>query len=105
MIQALIIFALLASCCQNAIAGDEVDYSAPYLTLENGQLVTKYPAKQHLPGEQAAQRPTAVTEPAPAAGPPQWPAIAVVAIVIVSILLLRRRGTRKQQPAIQESSD
>lgn len=33
-----------------ALAGDEVDYSAPYLTVENGELVTKYPAKGHSAG-------------------------------------------------------
>ena len=30
-----------------APAGDEVDYSAPYLVVENGELVTKYPAREH----------------------------------------------------------
>ncbi len=30
-----------------AAAGDEVDYSAPYVTVENGELVTRYPAKPH----------------------------------------------------------
>lgn len=33
-------------------AGDEVDYSAPYLVVENGELVTKYPAKQHAGTEE-----------------------------------------------------
>lgn len=28
-------------------AGDEVDYSAPYLTVENGELVTRYPGNEH----------------------------------------------------------
>lgn len=32
-----------------AYAGDEVDYSAPYITVENGELVTRYPAKEHAP--------------------------------------------------------
>lgn len=30
-------------------SGDEVDYSAPYLVVENGELVTRYPAKSHEP--------------------------------------------------------
>jgi hypothetical protein len=92
MIQALIIFALLASCCQNAIAGDEVDYSAPYLTLENGQLVTKYPAKEHVPGEEPVQATTEITEAVSSEGRPQWPIVAVTALVIISVLLLRRRN-------------
>lgn len=29
------------------MAGDSVDYGAPYLTLEDGELVTKYPAAKH----------------------------------------------------------
>jgi hypothetical protein len=33
--------------CGCVYAGDEVDYSAPYLTVENGELVTRYPAKEH----------------------------------------------------------
>lgn len=28
-------------------AGDEVDYDAPYLTVVDGELVTRYPAKSH----------------------------------------------------------
>ena len=43
------------------LAGDEVDYSAPYLTLENGELVTKYPSKDHAAGaaiETASAEPT-----------------------------------------------
>ena len=38
-----------------AHAGDEVDYSAPYMTVEDGKLVTKYPAREHAPGDVAAQ--------------------------------------------------
>ena len=30
-----------------AMAGDEVDYSAPYLVVEDGKLVTKYPGQEH----------------------------------------------------------
>jgi hypothetical protein len=33
-------------------AGDEVDYSAPYLVVENGELVTKYPAREHAGTEE-----------------------------------------------------
>ncbi len=34
--------------CGCAHAGDEVDYSAPYITVENGELVTRYPAREHI---------------------------------------------------------
>ncbi|HET6629640.1 MAG TPA: hypothetical protein VFG91_07685 [Woeseiaceae bacterium] len=37
-----------------ASASDEVDYSAPYMTLEDGKLVTKYPAKPHTKAATAA---------------------------------------------------
>lgn len=35
-------------------SGDEVDYSAPYLVVENGELVTRYPAKAHEPDQAIA---------------------------------------------------
>lgn len=35
-------------------AGDETDYSAPYLTVENGELVTRFPAKEHVQGDTPA---------------------------------------------------
>ena len=38
----------------SVMAGDEVDYSAPYMTLENGKLVTKYPDKKHQADGNAA---------------------------------------------------
>lgn len=41
-------------------AGDEVDYSAPYLVVENGELVTTYPAKQHAETEETD--PLVITE-------------------------------------------
>ncbi len=33
--------------CGCVYAGDEVDYSAPYITVENGELITRYPSKYH----------------------------------------------------------
>lgn len=54
------VIAVLAATAMPASAGDEVDYSAPYVTVENGELVTKYPAKAHADtkedGEAAAPR-------------------------------------------------
>jgi len=46
----LMIFAIPVA----APAGDEVDYSAPYLVVEDGELVTKYPAREHDGGDTAA---------------------------------------------------
>lgn len=53
--------------------GDDVDYSAPYLTVENGELVTKYPAKQH------------------SADPVAWIGPVLAVAVLFALLLLRRR--------------
>lgn len=83
------------------LAGDEVDYSAPYLTLEDGKLVTKYPLKEHVPGEDPVRPASGNTKqpPAGASGPPQWPVIAVAAIVAAAaLLLLRRRGGKQRDP-------
>ena len=41
--------------CGCVYASDEVDYSAPYLTVENGELVTRYPAKEHAPDDVPVQ--------------------------------------------------
>ena len=65
-----------------AQAGDEVDYSAPYLVVEDGELVTKYPTKEHE-GDSAQQQD----------GFGEYWAIGAVAItaVIVLLFLLKRR--------------
>ena len=41
--------------CGYVYAGDELDYSAPYITVENGELITRYPAKEHATGDAAVQ--------------------------------------------------
>ena len=41
--------------CGCVYAGDEVDYSAPYITVENGELVTRYPAKEHAVADAPVQ--------------------------------------------------
>ena len=77
-------------------AGDEVDYSAPYLVVENGELVTKYPARDHegAPLEADVQ---AGETPAP---PDQkiavdnaWiiAAVAIAAVIALLIMIKRRR--------------
>lgn len=91
----------------SAIAGDEVDYSAPYITLENGELVTKYPPKEHVPGEEPAKPAAGIVEEPPASAPglPRLPLIAVAAIVIGAALLLLRRGGRQRRAAGQDSAE
>ena len=42
---------LLGIDCGSVYAGDEVDYSAPYITVEHGELITMYPAKEHPTGD------------------------------------------------------
>jgi lysozyme family protein len=96
-------------------ASDEVDYSAPYLTLEDGKLVTRYPAKQHDPQDAAAQPAAGASgEPVPAgaAGAPEGtepvrasegrtlPALAAVAVLVVAAggLLLVRARRRARAP-------
>lgn len=81
-------------------AGDEVDYSAPYLTLEDGKLVTRYPANKH---EQAPEAQTAGSGERLPADPPErrerpvWALAAAAALGLISIgaavLRLRRRSS------------
>lgn len=79
-----------------AIAGDEVDYSAPYVTLENGELVTRYPTKEHteLPGEM--QDSQAQRNASPSAVSSAVIAVSVLAAlaILVAGLRLRRDRTR-----------
>jgi hypothetical protein len=87
-----------------AFAGDEVDYSAPYVTLENGQLVTKYPAKEHDPNAQvttaSGAEPSGLNAPgtssAPGAEPKKLWVIAAAGIgLILGLLLLIKRRQRR----------
>ena len=77
-----------------ARAGDEVDYSAPYITVENGELVTKYPAKDHAgsaetleSGVDAAAQPASENSSAWLL----WSILVSVAAVI-SVVVFRRRN-------------
>ncbi len=77
-----------------APAGDEVDYSAPYLVVENGELVTKYPANEH-----AGASPEADAQENKMAESPQqkvgldtiWGMAAVAIAVMIVLLSIRRR--------------
>ena len=76
-----------------APAGDEVDYSAPYLVVEDGELVTKYPAKEHEgaspdAGAQASEE-TESSQQQDSIG------AAAIAVAIVLLLLFTRRKRRQ----------
>lgn len=68
-----------------AMAGDEVDYSAPYMVLEDGELVTKYPAKEHEGGTPQQQDSVA-----------DFWIIVAAAIVMLIVFVLRRQRKRRQ---------
>lgn len=75
-------------------AGDEVDYSAPYLTVENGELVTKYPAAEHAASAEALEAGVDdATQTARDDSSAQllWGIFAAVA-VLISIVVFRRRS-------------
>ncbi len=81
-----------------APAGDEVDYSAPYLVLEDGELVTKYPAKEHAGASPEADTQASKTteSPQPQVGLDNVWAIAGLAItVVIALLLLIKRGRQR----------
>jgi len=83
-----------------APAGDEVDYSAPYLVVENGELVTKYPAKEH-----AGALPQADTQASDTTASPQqqvglenvWAIAGVAIAVVIALLLLIKRGRQRRE--------
>ncbi len=60
---------LVLLLCGAAWASDEVDYSAPYVTLEDGKLVTKYPAKQHTNAASGAAAGTGAANAGAGGGP------------------------------------
>ena len=75
-----ILLVLMIAVPNIAAAGDEVDYSAPYLVVEDGKLVTKYPGQEHQ-GDSPQQQDSVVA--------------AVIAVVILLLLVFARR-TRRQ---------
>ena len=91
----LVIFAIPIA----APAGDEVDYSAPYLVVEDGELVTKYPAKEHAGASPEAD---AQESKATASTPPQvgldtfWGMAAVAFAVMIVLLLLIQPGRQRR---------
>ncbi len=83
-----------------APAGDEVDYSAPYLVVENGELVTKYPANEHVcvSPEADAQESKVTESPQQKVGLDTiWGKAAVaIAVMIVLLLSIKRRRPRRE---------
>ncbi len=83
-----------------APAGDEVDYSAPYLVVENGELVTKYPARDHEGAslEAGVQESKATESPQQKVGLDTiWGmAVVVIAVMIVLLLSIRRKRPRRE---------
>ena len=84
-------------------AGDEVDYSAPYLVVENGELVTKYPAREHEAGDSApvaAEDGEAVVDD-DGQSRKTWIIVAVALVVVIAFLAHARRrskGDRADDP-------
>ncbi|NCF52633.1 hypothetical protein GWP57_13570 [Gammaproteobacteria bacterium] len=81
-----------------ALAGDEVNYSAPYLTVENGELVTKYPAREHDSGSGETDAPADVSAkiPGPETRPKRlWVFVAALIGATVALLLLVKQRRRK----------
>jgi hypothetical protein len=73
-----------------AHAYDEVDYSAPYVTVENGVLVTKYPDLEHG-GEASLEGASFSPEPAVVAA-----MSAVIGSLVIAAFMMARRSRRKR---------
>lgn len=79
------------------LAGDEVDYSAPYLVVEDGKLVTKYPGQQHQAQPVEGADTTATETPqtdADVRGPAAQPWLftgAVLAVLLAGLAVTMRR--------------
>jgi hypothetical protein len=82
-----------------ALAGDDVDYSAPYLVVEDGELVTKYPNREHeaaAASAAAAAAPTAtdVVAAEETGGAPWLVAAVVVAGAVAALFVAMRFRSR-----------
>jgi len=100
----LFAFALLSCLCGSVFAGDEVDYSAPYMTLEDGKLVTKYPAKEHDPNAPLPNTaPNGTTGSSPPTPPKPTPLgiVLLVAMIALAIYLSRGKKSRHQSQQVE----
>jgi hypothetical protein len=83
-------------------AGDDVDYSAPYLVVEDGELVTKYPAGEHDGVAAETDVPSGETNGSPAAEvdtKKNWGiAGAVIIAVVAALVMIRRERQRLKEP-------
>lgn len=98
---AALVACLIAVSAPTTQAGDEVDYSAPYIVVENGELVTRYPAVQH-DGVAAAAAPE--MRAAPSKTESAAPVLRIIltamaATVLAAIVLIawRRAAARARQ--------
>ena len=85
----------LAIVALPAYAGDDVDYSAPYLVVEDGELVTRYPAREHEATDARTAAPTDATVAVDNSSEPvkTWLIVAVVLAVLAAVVeYVRRRS-------------
>lgn len=78
--------AILLGHIQMSAAGDETDYSAPYVTVENGELVTRYPAKKHDPDSPDSEAGVSRED----VYLPWWASAAAVTLILAALLWIRR---------------
>ena len=100
MYRLLLTSLLLASlaAAAPALGGDEVDYSAPYLVVEDGELVTRYPNREHEAAADQAGVDDSAQMPAP--DTPDGDNRGIVfagglTALIIGLLLLIRRARRR----------
>ncbi len=95
---------LLGIDCGSVYAGDEVDYSAPYITVENGELITRYPVKEHATDDTPVQPDAGEVAEMPKKEPISlflWGLLAAVAVLVFASF--RRRWHRRNQKTNWES--
>ena len=79
-------------------AGDDVDYSAPYLIVEGGELVTKYPAREHDGASPETDVPVSETIdslPAEVDTENNWRIGGIVFVAVAAALVMIRRERRR----------
>lgn len=91
------LLAVALTAAAPALAGDEVDYSAPYVTVENGELVTRYPAKAHdESGEKEISVAGADGEATPAAPVVLAVALGIGVAMLAWLRIFTRRASRRR---------
>jgi hypothetical protein len=77
--------------CGCVYASDEVDYSAPYLTVENGELVTRYPAREHAADDAPVEAGVDEVVESPQNEPISWLVWGLLAVIVVVAGIRRHR--------------